>query len=377
MEVNGVITEVLQSQQQQQQQRSDVVMNDTSTFDTITAASVTEPIVSAPTNADEDTGRTSVTVATGMEVEDRYNSKPEDSCATTESTTVTTDSPTTSLTVSKAVVTPYHTSSACVTSNTKSTSTSSSNGNEAVTPQLLSLYYQHLFPYDFIYNWFRYGTHSGSTRSISNSSSNTSSTAGISNLFLHREFSFTIQSNMGDEIYIRYQSYSTLNEFKLAIQKRCPIKIDIGALFSHPPTQKHTLASSSGSTTSTFQPLERELVFDIDLTDYDDVRNCGCQNANICSICWKYMYMAMNCITTSLREDFDFQHMQWFYSGRRGIHCWVCDPTAKSLTDQGRTAIANYLTVRNVSSFWFVTRWLMYDTNHLLLHHNNNIQTHS
>ena len=210
----------------------------------------------------------------------------------------------------------------------KTISSSSSTEEPCVTAPLLSLYYQHLFPYDFIYQWFRYGT------------TGTNSSSSM-NLFLHREFSFTIQNPQKDEIYLRYQSYASLSDFASAVQKRCPMKIDIGAIFSHPPVQKHTLG---GSTTLT--PIEREFVLDIDLTDYDDIRNCGCQQAQICPICWKYMSMAMATINVALREDFDFHHLQWFYSGRRGIHGWVCDAAAKTLTDAGRTAVANYLTVR-------------------------------
>merc|ERR1711935_985628 len=83
-------------------------------------------------------------------------------------------------------------------------------------------------------------------------------------VFSRREFSFTIEPIPGEEIYIRYQSFNSAEELKEAIVKKNPRKIDIGAVFSHPPKDKNAIQN--------FKPSQRELVFDIDLTDYDDVR---------------------------------------------------------------------------------------------------------
>ena len=85
------------------------------------------------------------------------------------------------------------------------------------------------------------------------------------------------------------------------------------------------------------------------MTDYDDIRTC-CSGANICLRCWPYMTMAVKVIDQILREDFGYMHILWIYSGRRGVHCWVCDPSARELPNEARAAIVEFMSVEAGSS---------------------------
>ncbi|KAL3220840.1 hypothetical protein MRX96_005277 [Rhipicephalus microplus] len=130
-------------------------------------------------------------------------------------------------------------------------------------------------------------------------------------------------------------SFSNEQDFQRALKDKRPHKIDIGAVYNYSPKNHHE---------PSFGPTERELVFDIDMTDYDDVRTC-CQGADICKSCWAFMTLAMQILDRVLRDDFGFKHILWVYSGRRGVHCWVCDARARRLRAGARAAIASYISI--------------------------------
>eukprot|EP00794_Sanderia_malayensis_P017323 gene17323-19056_t len=182
-------------------------------------------------------------------------------------------------------------------------------------PELLVQYYTRLFPYEEFYNWLCYGK-------------------DPNKYFAKREFSFTLK----DDVYIRFLSFNDCKEFEKEIQKRQPYKIDIGAVYNSRPKEHKQLCAGQ------FIATEKELVFDIDMTDYDDVRTC-CSGAAICERCWPLMTLAIRIIDRTLLEDFGFKHRLWVYSGRRGVHCWVCDEEARKLSQGARTAIAEYLSL--------------------------------
>ncbi|CAN0928202.1 DNA primase small subunit [Linum grandiflorum] len=161
------------------------------------------------------------------------------------------------------------------------------NADQAIqsgfNPNFLRLYYAKLFPSGDFFKWLSYGNdgkHPACDKSY----------------FGRREFSFTLEN----DIYLRFLSFNTASELESGIREKCPFKIDIGPVYSVDPAKRHAYAQGGDNV---FKPVERELVFDIDITDYDDVRYC-CSGADVCLDCWPLMTAAIKVIDTSLRGSY-------------------------------------------------------------------------
>ncbi|XP_951873.1 DNA primase small subunit, putative [Theileria annulata] len=190
--------------------------------------------------------------------------------------------------------------------------------DSVVTESNLRFYYKNFCPIKDLVRWIGYEDPS---------------------ILKRREISLTLHrgdTTNATEIYLRWQTFES---FESVFETLCnsdsvPFKFDIGAIYSN----KISLMQLSGD----FRPVEREIVFDIDMDDYDEFRTC-CSDKKVCNKCWRYIKIAVELITITLKEDFGFVNVLWVYSGRRGIHCWVCDKTARQLPTEGRISIIEYL----------------------------------
>lgn len=183
-------------------------------------------------------------------------------------------------------------------------------------PNIMLQYYTRLFPFRPLFLWLN-------------------ASPQPSPRFANREFAFTLSNSA----YLRYQSYPSHDLLRRDILKLNPSRFEIGPEYSTNPRDRKTLRKAS-----TFRPISKEMVFDIDLTDYDDIRTC-CVKAEICHKCWKFATMTVKVIDAGLREDFGFEHILWVYSGRRGVHAWISDREARELDDDKRKALVGYFEV--------------------------------
>jgi DNA primase small subunit len=160
---------------------------------------------------------------------------------------------------------------------------------------------------------------------------------GDTERLMKREISFILQFNEEEsEFCTRYLFYRNANVFRQNLISSVPFRIDIGAEFNlHLKNREAKIALNA---------VKREYVIDIDMNDYDGIRTC-CSGKKLCNSCWKFMEAAYKVLREVLYEIFGFRKILWVFSGRRGMHAWVCDPEALNLDSMQRKYITNFLNV--------------------------------
>lgn len=125
--------------------------------------------------------------------------------------------------------------------------------------QLMKMYYKSLFPLGHIFKWLH--------------------------ITEDREISFGLSSKS----YLRFLTFNSIEEFNEKLLSVVPERIDIGAIYKDRP-MKHNNPRVVG----------KELVFDVDLTDYP--RTC-CSGKCICEGCFILIKVAVRILNYSLREE--------------------------------------------------------------------------
>lgn len=152
-------------------------------------------------------------------------------------------------------------------------------------------------------------------------------------MFDHREFGFLFYKD-DQQIFKRNTSFDSPRELLKYARMNVPQAIMVGGLYDPPPR---------GKSITKLKWLGRELIFDLDLTDYDDIRDCGKGKEHVCKKCWPLIRDAALFIDEILREDFGFNKIVWVFSGRRGLHAWISDKEVMTLCEEARDTIVDWI----------------------------------
>lgn len=227
--------------------------------------------------------------------------------------------------------------------------------SQSIPPQVLKSYYKHCYPAKLLWRWLNtprlkkdalplYPLALDHTKVEEQSNTNNK----------YREISFTTDQG----VWIRNVSYDSYTEFRFNIIENPPLVIHLGALYTREPSQTITFQTLFDPETERMvtkeiknEPLARELIFDLDITDYEvsaprkdstgveigSIRKgvCGC-TSGVCKKCWIFMYAGMLVVDTELRQTFGLDKIYYFFSGSKGFHCWVLDHKVKWFTSAQR-----------------------------------------
>ena len=193
---------------------------------------------------------------------------------------------------------------------------------------MMRTYYEKVFPFELIAEWLSYGTDKCETKEEKKEEENGEMTDDAAPTqtpdtpFKHREFACVLEIN-GEETFLRYRSFQNGTEMRREFAKLAPTRIEIGPIYRLPVTRANQSFNAA---------VERELIFDIDMDAYNEVRRCCTGNA-VCRKCWPLATTAAKIIDHTLRECFGFKHLVcfWFSTSITLLHAHKAQNTYSHL----------------------------------------------
>ncbi len=149
-----------------------------------------------------------------------------------------------------------------------------------------------------------------------------------------REFAF----QFNDGSFMRGVFFPDENELMDFLITKAPCHVYVGARY-------HGASFVYKRSITDLEWKGKEFILDLDI-NLQQWRRCGCQGSRYCLDCLKFLIIGSLFYHELLTTHFGFRKVQWFFSGNRGVHCWVSDDMAKNLDRTTRTAIVDYMSIQ-------------------------------
>lgn len=192
-----------------------------------------------------------------------------------------------------------------------------------LTRAQMEKYYDFLFPISFVLKFLSHGSVDGAWS------------------MKRREIVVTLPKiGLEDTFKVRYGSVANEAEWRdFLLRNKNFLQLDVGGVFYLTPKR---MSEVRGPFSLDEAVNRRELTFDVDMSDYDDVRFC-CQKKTCCVKCWPLAVAAAAFLDAYLREAYACHKLVWLFSGRRGIHCWVYDEKCARAKPSYRSEIVDFI----------------------------------
>jgi DNA primase catalytic subunit len=174
-----------------------------------------------------------------------------------------------------------------------------------------SRYLQYYFPLDAICKMYSAGNDSGGGE------------------FIYRHLALSWDDTFWHDTQL---TITNVEQFRKLLFERVPKQIHFSryrcSVFNNPRTLKE----------------QKELVFDVDITDFKRYCPCGTEK-RVCSLCWLHIEGAVFVLRYILIHVFGLSeaHFLWVYSGLKGFHCLVNDRVLRQFNEVARANMIQLL----------------------------------